>query len=355
MARLRLAGPDPVSGAVPLAVVLHGALAGAPGPDEADVLVEAEAVGSALSALGFATRRLVVGLDLGALRDALADAPPTVVFNLVEAIGGSGRLIHLAPAILDELGVAYTGSPTEAIFLSSNKRVAKRLLAAAGVPTPPWVEGEGVAGGVWGGPWIVKSVWEHASIGLDDRAVVPTLAEARARVEERATAPGGPWFAEAFIEGRELNVALIAGAHGVPEALPVAEIRFEDWPAGRPRLLGYAAKWEPESLEYRHTVRRFIDPGAEPDLAARLVALARQCWALLGLAGYARVDFRVDEAGRPWVLEVNANPCLSPDAGFAAALAEAGVPFERAVGRLVEDALAHRIAVRRTVGRASRP
>jgi D-alanine-D-alanine ligase len=127
--------------------------------------------------------------------------------------------------------------------------------------------------------------------------------------------------------------------------LPVAEIRFDAFPADKPRIVGYAAKWDLESFEYRNTPRSFT---VEPELAERLRRIALDCWALFRLDGYARVDFRVDESGRPWVLEVNANPCLSPDAGFAAALAEAGLGYEAAVERLIDDALERAPRAQRT-------
>jgi D-alanine-D-alanine ligase len=74
-------------------------------------------------------------------------------------------------------------------------------------------------------------------------------------------------------------------------------------------------------------------------LLCQLAYLARECWHGFGLRGYARVDFRVDQEGNPWILEINANPCLSPDAGFAAALERAGISFPQAVERLLDDAL----------------
>src|SRR6185503_1410804 len=110
------------------------------------------------------------------------------------------------------------------------------------------------------------------------------------------------------VAGRELNVAIIAAPSG-PRVLPVAELKFEGYPEDKPAIVGYAAKWDLESFEYRHTVRSFE---VEPALAARAE--------LLALDGYARVDYRVDASGFLFVLEINANPCLSPDAGFAAAL-----------------------------------
>ncbi|HEU4618002.1 MAG TPA: D-alanine--D-alanine ligase, partial [Gammaproteobacteria bacterium] len=133
----------------------------------------------------------------------------------------------------------------------------------------------------------------------------------------------------------ELNVALIARA-GQAVALPPAEIRFDAFPPGKARIVGYAAKWNTASFEYTNTPRSFE---VEPELARAVEAAARACWRAFELEGYARVDFRIDEGGRPWVLEVNANPCLSPDAGFAAALERAGVDYTEAVKWLVDDAL----------------
>jgi len=180
-------------------------------------------------------------------------------------------------------------------------------------------------------------VFEHASLGLDDGSIVGA-ADAASAIEARRAQHGGDWFAEAYVPGRELNVGLIAGPDG-PRLLPVAEIRFDDFPPGKPRIVGYAAKWHTQSFEYRSTPRSFR---VEPVLAARVGAIALDCWRLFALSGYARVDFRIDAQGEPWVLEVNANPCLSPDAGFAAALAQAGIDYGVAVAALIDDALARR-------------
>ena len=109
-------------------------------------------------------------------------------------------------------------------------------------------------------------------------------------LEARRAEFGGEWFAERFVPGRELNVAIIAAPSG-PRVLPVAELRFEGFPADKPAIVGYAAKWDVDSFEYRHTVRSF---DVEPALAARAERLALACWELFALDGYARVDFRVD-------------------------------------------------------------
>lgn len=321
----------------PLIVLLHGAVAADAPPDEQDGLVEVATVAAALAACGYRVERLALTLDLASARRRLQAWQPQLVFNLVTTVAGRGDYIHLAPALLEELGLPFTGAPLYATFTSSNKLAAKRLLHQAGLPTPAWREPDTVVDEA-AGRWLVKSVWEHASIGLDDAALVdaPMLAD---RLAERHQRYGGRWFAERYIEGREFNLALLAAPAGW-QRLPPAEILFRDYPAGKPRIVGYAAKWDEASFEYRSTPRRFDFPAADQPLLARLGQLALDCAGLFRLRGYARVDVRVDEHDQPWVLEVNTNPCLSPDAGFAAAAARAGLTLEQVIGRIVEAALA---------------
>ncbi len=322
------------------AAILHDVHAADGPPDQSDTLIEARAIAAVLDEIGFAAPIVPVGLDLAALERTLEELAPRVVVNLVESLQGRGRLIHVVPALLESLDLPFTGCSASALGSTSNKVLAKRQLRAAGIQAPATFEEGAAADEVSAAAdWIVKSVWEHASLGLDDASIVHGDAVADAVAARRAEF-GGEWFAEEFVPGRELNVALIATGDG-PRVLPVAEIRFEDFPAGKPQIVGYAAKWDATSFEYRNTPRAF---DVEPAIAHRVGEVALACWRLFGLDGYARVDFRIDEQGEPWVLEVNANPCLSPDAGFAAALAEAGVEYRAAIAGLIDDALRRRDA-----------
>ena len=170
-----------------------------------------------------------------------------------------------------------------------------------------------------------------------------------AEMNARRESLGGECFAEAYIEGREFNLSLLASEDSkgrpvsvgrgkpCPEVLPPAEIRFDSYPAGKVRVVGYRSKWDEDSFEFTHTPRSFDFPDCDNALLVDLKDLALRCWELFDLRGYARVDFRVDGAGRPWILEVNANPCLSPDAGFAAAAARAGLPFTEVLNRIIGD------------------
>ena len=311
--------------------VLYGAVPPHAPPDEQDALIEAEAVAAALRTLGYQPLLRAVSTNLDKLQHELLRSRPALVFNLVESLDGHGAFIAWVPQLLDYLGIPYTGVGADAQFLTSNKLLAKRWLAMHGVSTPAWSE-DGTK--TEGGAWIVKSVWEHASIGIDDHAIVSDSDAAARRIAQQRERYGGTWFAERFVDGREFNIALLEDNTGV-RILPVAEIDFSAFPAGKARIVNYAAKWDSAAFEYHHTPRHFIQAGAEAALDNTLQELGRRCWQLFGLRGYARVDVRVDGAGEPQVLEINTNPCLSPDAGFAAAATETGIDYVELIGHIV--------------------
>jgi D-alanine-D-alanine ligase len=335
--------------------VLHSAVPDDAPLEDQDTFVQVDAVVSSLNRLGHLPTVVPCTLDLAAMRDALRRWKPDVCFNLVESLGQADSLVYLPLAVLDVLGLPYTGGRTEALFLTTHKLLAKERLRQAGLPTPPWIdiagnglvlhregrEGPSACDGVRTcSSWILKGVWDQASRGMDDEAVVRGCddAEIRRRVVERTAQSGRPCFAEQFIDGREFNLSLLTGPAGV-EVLPPAEIDFSAFPPEKPRIVGHKAKWQADSFEYQHTPRGFEIQPADRRLAEELCRLACACWDLFGLRGWARVDFRVDAAGRPWILEINANPCLSPDAGFAAALAQASIPFDEAMGRIVAESV----------------
>lgn len=332
--------------------VIHQEVAAGAGRDEQDVLTQVDFVSRGLAALGHEPVAVPASLDLGAVARSLAGMRPGVVFNLVESLAGKGNLIHLVPSLLEALKIPYTGAGAEAMFLTSNKLLAKRWLAAAGLPTPPWFTAADANEGLRiEGAWLVKSVWEHASIGLDEDSVLFGADRKRLLTQMDACreALGGACLAEAYIEGREFNLSLLEGAperavdptlpagRGTPELLPPAEIRFDAYPPGKVRVVGYRSKWEEGTFEFANTPRSFEFPAQDAPLLALLKEIALRCWRLFDLRGYARVDFRVDGEGRPWVLEVNANPCLSPDAGFFAAALRAGLTLEEVLGRILHQ------------------
>jgi D-alanine-D-alanine ligase len=326
--------------------LLYGKIDPAAALDEKDTLVQAETVGASLRRLGWDVAEVPVTLDLARAVKELSKASPRFVFNLVESLDGKGRLVTVIPSLLDSLGIPFTGAPTDAVFLTSNKLLTKTMLAREGIPTPPWMPASELLAGEapsFDPPYIAKEIWEHASIGLDDAAVAPTFSALMSRIKRRVEAGGivEEVYVEPYIEGREFNVALLGGTgnHLNPQCLPPAEIRFEGFPPGKPKIVGYKAKWDESSFECKNTPRSFDIPPEDTLLVEEMTGLSLLCWLLFGLRGYARVDFRTDSSGNPFVLEINANPCIAPDAGFPAAAAQAGLSFDAMVERIVMETI----------------
>ena len=306
------------------------------GPTESpDDALDAElAVAGALEGLGFTTEIMEVALDL-ALMQTLPARRPLLVFNLVDAIGSDSRFAPLVPARLDSLGIVYTGSRTSALFETLSKIGTKLKLAHAGLPTPEWSsDGRGFKGNPC---VIVKALWEHGSLGLDETSVMRS-AEAPRVVAARTWRFKTEHFTEAYIEGREFNVSLLERISGV-DVLPIAEILFGGLEAHAPKIMGFDAKWTPDSAAYIGTPCRFGLERNEPEIAETLKQFALASWILFGLSGYARFDFRVDPTGAPFVIDVNPNPFLDPAASFAAAAAEAGLSYQDLINCIVESSL----------------
>lgn len=312
----------------------------AAGGDEAsrDVFDQLDAFETVLRSAGMTTERFGVTLDLAALKRHIDQHPPAVVVNLVESVDGSDRLQTLLPLVLEDWGVPFTGCGSAAMLLANDKIASKRALAAQGLPVLEglWLAADGslaasspIVSLPPRGDWIVKAVEAHASLFLDDSSVLHQARpdEVAARIAAESYRRDMRFFAERFIDGREFNISLLQEA-GKVRVLPAAEIRFDNLPDTRVKIVGYAAKWAEESEEYSGTVRTFDFSPDDESLVATLRSLSRQVWDAMALSGYARVDFRIDAAGRPYILEVNVNPCLTPDAGFAAAAERGGLTYE---------------------------
>ena len=335
-------------------VILYNRVSVHDSAGDLDVLKQVVAVEQSLARLGHSSARVSCHLRLDEVLSDLKTEQPDVVFNLVESLGGTDQLMPLATLLLESMRLPYTGASTLAMLKTTQKLEAKRHLLMFGLPTPAWMTDHNSG---WHGlrspdaiptTAIIKAVAEHSSLGINDDSVV-RLADLRGDGESvqmrlmnliarKAADHGTPHFAEVYIDGREFNLSVLATESG-PSVLPSAEIEFMGFPDDKPKIVGHDAKWNEHTAEYINTPRRFTFSHGDQPLLDELQSLARRCWEVFDLQGYARVDFRVDEDGQPWILEINANPCLSPDAGFAAAVAKAGLTFDTVVERILHDAL----------------
>jgi D-alanine-D-alanine ligase len=312
---------------------------------DAGVLHEVAAVAKALDAIGIPHRTGGV-LRLDEVGAVVSAGSEEAVFNLVESLEGERWDFCMVPAVCRALGRAVTGCGAASQTLTLDKWVTKSVLLSHGIPTPRAAvvpQGAGlVAAEIPGGDLIVKPVSTDASEGIDAASVVRTadrgrLLEAVSRVHDTL---GQPALVEQYIEGREFNVSVLESG-GRATVMPVAEIEFVGFPSDKPRIVDYTAKWIEDSFEYRNTQRRV--PADLPEKTASEIARwALAAWRALHCSDYARVDFRLDERLQPYVLEINANPDISPDAGFSAALTAGRVSFDAFVEKVLANAMARR-------------
>jgi D-alanine-D-alanine ligase len=322
-----------------------------PGIDVSSVEISARAIATALGAAGFEVQS--VGLQGREVFDVLSmmrETKPDLVFNLCESMAGDPRNEPTFAGLLDLFDIPYTGADLAALAACLHKRRSKDILLGRGIPTPPHRFIPGVADladpafDAIDYPWFLKLAHEDASVGITEENLVRDAAALRKRAGDMIVEFEQPVLAERYIDGREINVTLIGNGDEL-QVLPLHEIDFAAMPAGRPRIVSYAAKWEEGHVDYAGT-KPVLLRDASPTLVAACEEAARGAWDAHGLRDYARVDLRVDKEGVPWVIDVNPNPDISPDAGVARSAAVAGMSYVQMIGTITDIAL-RRIARRR--------
>ncbi len=301
--------------------------------DELDVLDQVEHIAVSLSEMEIEVSRMGITLNFIKEIESLRDKKFDFIFNLVESVNNKGELNYFVPALLNLYSIPYSGNPLEAIFTTSSKTLAGNIMRNAGIRTPSSFRPSQAAVLKKDRKYILKPVWEDGSLGITAESVFEPGGTSEEKLKEL---DDNHWFIEDFIDGREFNISILAGKDG-PEVLPPAEIIFNDYDDQRPRIVDFKAKWEPGSFEYANTIRKFPAEALDKKLLSELQKAAVGCWNLFGLKGYARVDMRTDKDDNVYVIEVNANPCISPDSGFVAAVAEAGYSFTSVLERIIND------------------
>jgi len=302
-------------------------------PDELDILEQVEYVETYLHQMKVDTYRKGITNNFMEELPVLTQEKPDIIFNLVESINNKGELLYFVPAVLNMYSLPYTGNPLEAMFITTSKALTHKYLVSAGLSTPgsflPSERGKMKEGM----KYIIKPIWEDGSLDITSESVFTYGKEWE---EKLAAFKDTHWIIQEFIDGREFNISVMMGKTG-PEVLPPAEMTFLNYGNDRPKIVDFRAKWIEGSFEFENTVRNFPGKDLDPVLEKRLRDLALKSWHVFGLKGYARVDMRVDQDNNPYVIEVNANPCISPNGGFVAATHEAGYEFTDVLQWIIDD------------------
>jgi D-alanine-D-alanine ligase len=301
------------------------------------VLDSVAAVYHALLELGDDVFIVSLAPPVAAAEDRLRSLKADLVFNLFEGFCGQPESEALVPEILARVGLPYTGCPASALKLALDKAESKQALRDARVGTPDFqlLTIDALPRFNLRYPCLVKPRSEDASHGLSKDSVVNDSAALERQVARVCRLYGGQALVEEFIDGRELNVTVLGNGNGT--VLPVSEIAYS-LPPGLPRILTFAAKWQPESPYFQGT--KVVCPAQiTPDDKELITETAGQVFRLVCRRGYGRVDMRQDRDGRLQIIEINPNPDISPGSGAVLQAEAAGMSYPRFIEKIIELAL----------------
>lgn len=275
-------------------------------------------------------RVTLVRVDQGVRQfvQALEELKPDLVVNLCEGYREWTPGESCVAGLLDLMGIPYTGAGATALAVALNKPLSKELFIARQIPTPRFAVYRDLPSDrpSLTFPLMLKLASEDASVGITPQNVVFDEPSFLTRLGQLLSEFKTPVLAEEFIDGREFTVAVFDG-----HAVLVEEIEFQI----EPRIVGFKAKWDVESDEFKSTIPRFA-PAISDDERQQMMNLAVRVYELIGLRDYGRVDFRMDSRGGIYVLEANPNPDISVGSGYRRSLEAAGIPFSEFMTRLID-------------------
>lgn len=303
--------------------------------DELTPMEEYEIMAKRLIKVGLDAETLNIKDNIQIMLDYLQNNKPDVVFNFVEIYKEVARYEMNIVGLFELLGIAYTGAPPLALANCQSKALTKRILSENGIRTPRFKLFRKKSKAYRSNlryPIIVKPAYEDASVGIENDSIVANEDELKERIEYVFQHFNQPALCEEFIDGRELNVAVIGDKK--PKVLPISEIDFKKMPDHLYNIVSYQAKWDPLHEAYHKTIP--ICPAKLPKrIEERAKKMALAAFKVMGVRDYSRVDMRLSKDNKLYVLEVNPNPDLTEGAGFMRSAATSGLSYAATLKKIV--------------------
>lgn len=297
----------------------------------------AEQVYGAITAFGYSATLLPLKKSFLGFIDRLSTFKIDVIINLCEGFCGRPQLEANVAGVFELLRIPFTGNTSKTLAICQNKNRTKAVLKSFGLPTAKsrlMTSADYVLNLAF--PLIVKPNSEDASLGIYPDSVVFDQKSLSRQIKKIIRKYKQPALVEEYIEGREFNIAILDGER--LEALPVSEIDFSGLPEGMPRICSYEAKWFEDHFLFNSTPPVCPAPISD-SLRSKLQQTALAAAKAMGCRDYARVDLRMDENSRAYILEVNPNPDISLNAGYARALKASQIEYKDFWARMIENAL----------------
>ncbi|MFH1196252.1 MAG: ATP-grasp domain-containing protein [bacterium] len=303
---------------------------------ESDPITEFEFIAESLRKEGYDAYVLNILDDVHVFLEDLDKNNPDVIFNFVEIYRDKPHLEMAFAGMFELLRIPYTGANPVALGTCQNKLLTKKILKSLGIRTPKYKLVKDKKQTYRLGlnyPLIVKPVREDASVGIENDSIVTNHEDLKNRIHYSISYFNQPALVEEFIEGRELNVAVLGDKY--PEVLPISEIDFSRMPDNLHNIVSYHAKWDPMHEAYHKTIP--VCPAELPERIEKEAGrIAIESFKAVGARDYARVDMRLSKDNKLYVLEVNPNPDLKEDAGFMRSMSHAGYSFRKTLKTIVD-------------------
>lgn len=298
---------------------------------------------AALKTLGHEVRPLGVLTDLAMIDTAVKEFKPHIAFNILEEFHGVAVYDHYVVSHLELLRQPYTGCNPRGLMLSHDKGLSKKVLAYHRIPVPRFavfpLNRRGRRPEKLGYPLLVKSLTEEGSVGIAQASVVHNNDQLADRVDYIHRQIGTDAIAEEYIDGRELYVGILGNER--LQTLPIWEMKFANLPADAPRIATSKIKWD-RKYQQKVGVTTTEATDLSPKDAERVRQVCKRAYRILNLSGYARMDLRMTEAGKLYVIEANPNPQLAYGEDFAESAHHVGIKYEPLIQRIVDLGLLYR-------------
>ncbi len=291
----------------------------------------------------------VVGLrdDLGVMRRAILDFKPHVAFNLLEEFHGVAVYDQHVVSYLELMRQPYTGCNPRGLLLAHDKALCKQILSYHRIRTPKFavfpMRKAVKRPRRLEFPLMVKSVNEDASLGISQASIVTSDEKLAERVRFMHDQFGDDAIAEQYIEGRELYVGVLGNRR--LQTFPVWEMLFTKMPEDIAHIATEKVKFDPE-YQKRHGITTAAAKNLPPGIEEKIVALCKRVYRALSMSGYGRMDLRLTDDGRVYVLEANPNPNLEYGEDLAESAYSVGVPYDKLLQRIVNLGRSYQVAWR---------
>jgi D-alanine-D-alanine ligase len=302
--------------------------------EDQNPMEEFEYISKKLRRVGFDTYTFNVKDNAQKMLDNFNSNKPDVIFNFVEIYRDEPKYEMNVVGLFELLKIPYTGAPSIALANCQSKIFVKRILKSKGIKTPDFFivkKPKQRYSHKLNYPLMVKPALEDASVGIENASIVTSSKDLKKRIEYILKYFNQPVLIEEFIEGRELNVAVLGDKK--PKVLPISEIDFSRMPDNLYNIVSYQAKWDPYHESYHKTI-----PKCPAQLTKKIESEAKKtalaAFKIMGCRDYARVDMRLSKDDQLYVLEVNPNPDLTEGAGFMRSAEAAGYSYAQALKKI---------------------